>query len=68
MFKFDNAFHTKNKKVGMQFNDTNNRSRKVSIYPDNKGLLVVDCTEFPVSMQEGVEITSLYNKLVRYYQ
>lgn len=68
MFKFNNAFHTKNKKVGMQFSDTKNNHRTISIYPDVKGIINIDCSEFPVNMQEGVEITQLYNKLVRYYQ
>ena len=65
MFKFNNAFHTKNKQVGMQFTD---QKRVVSIYPDVKGIINIDCSEKPVTQEEGVEITKHYNRLVRFYK
>lgn len=66
--KFDNAFHTKNKHVGMQFNDVSQKGRKISIYPDVKGQLHIDCEHSPVSQEEGVIVVKKYNSLVRHYQ
>lgn len=67
MFKFDNAFHTVNKHVGMQFRDTHDKNRVATVYPNKKGQLEMDCSGSPLTPQEAQDVVVSYNKRVVHY-
>lgn len=72
MFKFDNAFLTKNKHVGMQFVDVSVKDgkgavRTATIYLNNKGQLNGDCSLQPLNHDEWTHLVTRYNKLLPYY-
>ena len=73
MFKFDNAFLTKNKHVGIQFidhsiSDRHGAKRVATIYPDHKGQLKADCSVVPLRTGEYVSLVEQYNKREKYYR
>ncbi len=72
MFKFDNAFLTKNKQVGMQFldrsiKDVHGEPRKATLYPDHKGQLKLDVSVLDTAQEEYVYLVEQYNKKNHWY-
>lgn len=72
MFKFDNAFLTVGKKVGIQFIDNSIKSvdgdsRKATLYIDHKGQLKADCSVVPLRQPEFLHLVKEYNRRSAWY-
>lgn len=67
MFKFDNAFHTVNKHVGMQFRDFRHKNRVATVYPNKKGQIEMDCSGETLTPQESTSLIQSYNKRLVHY-
>lgn len=61
--KFDNAFLTKAKTVGLQFKD---KGETLSIYKDKNGKLV--CSEHATVMQKGILVVKYGQMAHRFYK
>ncbi len=72
MFKFDNVFFIKAKKVGIQFidpttKDAKGEARKATVYPDEKGRIKVDFSFGDARQNEYVHLVQEYNRRNTWY-
>lgn len=73
MFKFDNAFLTVGKHVGMQFIDHSSKgvdgaSRKATVYLDHKEQLKTDCSVEDLRQPEYLHLIKEYNRRLPFYR